>query len=188
MQSDLARSLEDIAKNGARSFYMGETAQEIVAAVNSAGGHMTRADMEDYRALERVAVHGTYRGYDIIAMPPPSSGGIALIELLNILEGYPLDKADPQAPETLHLMAEAMKPVYADRATYLGDPDRIKIPVSGLISKALCSAIARRNLARQGARPPPTSSPAIRCLTKTRRRRISRLSMARAMRSRTLIR
>ena len=117
MQSDLADSLEAIAKNGARSFYTGETAQQIVAAVDSAGGHMSRADMEDYRALERMPVHGTYRGYDIVAMPPPSSGGIALIELLNILEFYPLDKARCLiAPETLHLMAEAMKPVYADRA------------------------------------------------------------------------
>jgi gamma-glutamyltranspeptidase/glutathione hydrolase len=151
VQGDLAHSLEDIAKNGARSFYMGETAQEIVAAVNSAGGHMTRADMENYRALERMAVHGSYRGYDIIAMPPPSSGGIALIELLNILEGYPLDKADPQSPETLHLMAEAMKPVYADRATYLGDPDRIKIPVSGLTSK-LYAARLRAEISPDKAR------------------------------------
>ncbi|MGA3302237.1 MAG: gamma-glutamyltransferase [Methylovirgula sp.] len=152
VQSDLAHSLEDIAKNGAHSFYTGETAQEIVAAVTSAGGHITRADMEDYRALERAPIHGSYRGYDIIAMPPPSSGGIALIELLNILEGYPLDKADPQAPETLHLMAEAMKPVYADRATYLGDPDRIKIPVSGLISK-LYAARLRTEISPGKARP-----------------------------------
>lgn len=136
VQSDLANALESLARGGARSFYAGPTAEKIVAAVRAAGGHMTLKDMLDYRVRERVPVKGSYRGYDIVAMPPPSSGGVALVELLNILEGTELGKLGAMSPTTLHLMAEAMKHVYADRAQYLGDPDRIKVPVRGLTNKA----------------------------------------------------
>ena len=108
--------------------------------------------MEDYRALERMPVHGSYRGYDIVAMPPPSSGGIALIETVEHSRILSARQGRPDAPETLHLMAEAMKPVYADRATYLGDPDRVKIPVSGLISK-LYAARLRAEISPDKARP-----------------------------------
>ncbi len=152
VQSDLADVLAGLAQNGTRSFYAGATAEKIVAAVRAAGGRMTGQDMQDYRALERTPVRGTYRGYDIIAMPPPSSGGVALIELLNILEFYPLAKLGAASPEALHLMAEAMKPVYADRAQYLGDPDRMVVPVRGLTSKAYAAKL-RAEISPTQARP-----------------------------------
>ncbi|MHB8884046.1 MAG: gamma-glutamyltransferase [Methylovirgula sp.] len=152
VQTDLAASLESLAHDGARSFYTGSTAAKIVAAVQAAGGHMTRQDMQDYQAKPRVPVQGTYRGYDIVAMPPPSSGGVALIELLNILEGFPLAKFGAESPEALHLMAEAMKPVYADRAQYLGDPDRVKVPVRGLTSMAYATKL-RAAISLTKARP-----------------------------------
>ncbi len=152
VQKDLAATLESLADNGGRSFYAGATAAKIAAAVQAAGGHMTQKDMQDYRVRERVPLEGTYRGYDIVAMPPPSSGGVALIELLNILEGYPLGKFAASSPEALHLMAEAMKPAYADRAQYLGDPDHIKVPVRGLTSKAYAETL-RAAISLTEARP-----------------------------------
>jgi gamma-glutamyltranspeptidase / glutathione hydrolase len=133
VQSDLAGSLEAIAKAGPRAFYEGPIAQKIAAAVQAAGGVMMVGDLKDYRAVERTPVHGSYRGYDIVSMPPPSSGGVELIEMLNILEGYDLGHgAEAQA---LFLMTEAMKRAYADRALFLGDPDRVQNPVAQLISK-----------------------------------------------------
>jgi gamma-glutamyltranspeptidase/glutathione hydrolase len=101
--------------------------------VKAAGGVMTADDLQSYTAFERVPVRGSYRGYDIVSMPPPSSGGVELIEMLNILEGYDLAYEDD--PHALHLMVEAMKRAYADRALFLGDPDKVKAPVEKLISK-----------------------------------------------------
>ena len=137
-QPDLAATLQGIAQNGPRDFYEGATAQKIALAVQSAGGVMTAADLKNYRAIERAPVRGTYRGYDIVSMPPPSSGGIALVEMLNILEGYDLAH-DSQAQE-LFLLVEAMKRAYADRAFFLGDPDVVKVPVARLISKDYAQA------------------------------------------------
>ena len=133
VQSDLAASLEAIARNGPRAFYEGPTAEKIATAVQAAGGVMTADDLKDYRAIERAPVRGTYRGYDIVSMPPPSSGGVELIEMLNILEGYDLAHAD--AAQELHLLVETMKRAYADRALFLGDPDSVSVPVARLISK-----------------------------------------------------
>ena len=133
VQSDLADTLATIAKAGPRAFYEGAIAEKLAAAVQAAGGVMTTDDLKSYRAIERAAVHGTYRGYDVISMPPPSSGGIVLVEMLNILEGY--DLAHDDAAQVLFLMIEAMKRAYADRAVFLGDPDRVEVPVARLISK-----------------------------------------------------
>jgi gamma-glutamyltranspeptidase / glutathione hydrolase len=133
VQSDLANTLEAIAKGGPGAFYDGPTAQKIAAAVQTAGGVMTADDLKTYRAIERQPVRGTYRGYDIVSMPPPSSGGVELIEMLNILEGYDLAH-DDQAQE-LFLLVEAMKRAYADRALYLGDPGEVQNPVARLTSK-----------------------------------------------------
>ncbi len=133
VQTDLAGSLEAIAEGGPRAFYDGPTARKIAAAVQAAGGVMTVDDLKEYRAVERTPVHGTYRGYDIVSMPPPSSGGVELVEMLNILEGYDLAH-DDQAQE-LFLAIEAMKRAYADRALYLGDPDEVKNPVARLTAK-----------------------------------------------------
>jgi gamma-glutamyltranspeptidase / glutathione hydrolase len=133
VQSDLARTLEAIAKDGPHAFYDGRIADTIAAAVQAAGGVMTAADLNSYTAFKRTPVRGTYRGYDIVSMPPPSSGGVELIEMLNILEGYDLGRQDDG--HAAHLMVEAMKRAYADRALFLGDPDQVKAPVEKLISK-----------------------------------------------------
>jgi gamma-glutamyltranspeptidase/glutathione hydrolase len=133
LQADLAATLQVIAKKGPRAFYEGAAAEKLSAAVRAAGGVMTVDDLKNYRAIERAPVRGSYRGYDIVSMPPPSSGGTALIEMLNILEGYNLAKTN-EAQE-LFLMVEAMKRAYADRAWFLGDPDVVKVPVARLISK-----------------------------------------------------
>jgi gamma-glutamyltranspeptidase / glutathione hydrolase len=136
VQSDLADTLETIAREGPRAFYQGPIAGKIAAAVQAAGGVMTADDLKGYQAIERVPVRGSYRGYDVLSMPPPSSGGIELIEMLNILEGYDLGGvARANAAQALHLMIEAMKRAYADRALFLGDPDRVANPVSLLTSK-----------------------------------------------------
>ena len=133
VQSDLANTLEAIAKDGPRAFYNGPIADKIAAAVQAAGGVMTADDLKGYTAFERAPVRGTYRGYDIVSMPPPSSGGVELIEMLNILEGYDLGHQDDG--QVMHLMVEAMKRAYADRALFLGDPDQVKAPIEKLISK-----------------------------------------------------
>jgi gamma-glutamyltranspeptidase/glutathione hydrolase len=139
LQPDLAITLRAIASDGPKGFYEGPVAEKIVAAVRRAGGVMTTEDMKNYRAILREPVRGTYRGYDIVSMPPPSSGGVHLIEMLNILEGYDLAKL-PRG-ESLHVLAEVMKRAYADRATFMGDPDSVKMPVAGLISKKYAAAL-----------------------------------------------
>ena len=136
VQSDLADSLETIARAGPHAFYDGPIAEKIAAAVQSAGGVMTTDDLKNYQAIERPPVRGSYRGYDIVSMAPPSSGGVELIEMLNILEGYDLSGiARADAARALHLLIEAMKRAYADRALFLGDPDRVANPVALLTSK-----------------------------------------------------
>ncbi|MGC1959111.1 MAG: gamma-glutamyltransferase, partial [Pseudolabrys sp.] len=139
LQPDLAITLRAIASDGPKGFYEGPVAEMIVAAVRKAYGVMTTEDMINYRAILREPVRGTYRGYDIVSMPPPSSGGVHLIEMLNILEGYDLAKL-PRG-ESLHVLAEVMKRAYADRATFMGDPDSVKMPVAGLISKKYAAAL-----------------------------------------------
>jgi len=152
VQNDLAASLEAIATQGPRAFYEGPLAEKIVASVRENGGIMTRDDLKNYRAIVRPAVRGTYRGYDIASMPPPSSGGVHLIEILNILEGFPLRETGVESAATLHLMIEAMKPAYADRAELLGDPAFVKVPVAGLTSKRYAAEL-RKAIDPERARP-----------------------------------
>jgi len=140
LQFDLADTLRAIAQDGPRAFYQGSIAGEIADAVVKAGGIMTKDDLANYHALERPAVRGTYRGYDIVSMPPPSSGGVALIEMLNILEGYDLAKLG-RGEQSLHDLIEAMKRAYADRAVFMGDPDAVKMPIAGLLSKKYAAAL-----------------------------------------------
>jgi gamma-glutamyltranspeptidase / glutathione hydrolase len=149
---DLAATLETIAANGAAGFYSGPVAQKIVEAVNAAGGRMTIEDLANYRAVERQPVRGTYRGYDVVSMPPPSSGGAHIIEILNILEGFPLAAQGLNSAASLHELAEAEKLAYADRAAYLGDPDFIKIPLAGLTSKTYAEHL-RALIAPDRSRP-----------------------------------
>ncbi len=149
---DLAATLETIAAQGPAGFYAGPVAEKIVAAVNAAGGRMTAQDLANYRAVERKPVSGTYRGYTIVSMPPPSSGGAHIIEILNILEGFPIAAQGLNSAASLHEIAEAEKFAYADRAAYLGDPDFVKIPLAGLISKAYAEHL-RALISPDRARP-----------------------------------
>ncbi len=141
-QPELAHSLSLIAKQGSKGFYQGETAQKLVAAVQGAGGIMTLGDLKKYNAVERKPVTGDYRGYKVVSMPPPSSGGVHIIEMLNILETFPIDKLGHNTASTLHLMTEVMKRAYADRSKYLGDPDFYKVPVQALTSKDYARKLA----------------------------------------------
>ncbi|MCC2098699.1 MAG: gamma-glutamyltransferase, partial [Hyphomicrobiales bacterium] len=144
VQADLARSLERIATQGAKGFYSGQTARGIVAAVQSAGGAMTLADLAGYEAQERTPVTGTYRGHTVVSMPPPSSGGVHIVQMLNILERYPLTKMGHNSAATIHVMAAAMKRAYADRSKYLGDPDFFPVPVKALTSKAYATRLQKQ--------------------------------------------
>ncbi|MCG9721809.1 gamma-glutamyltransferase [Shewanella sp. Isolate7] len=142
-QKELAHSLKLIKQQGSKGFYEGETAEKIVASVTQAGGIMTMDDLKQYRVIERQPVQGEYRGYQVISMPPPSSGGIHIIEMLNMLEPYPIAKLGHNTADTLHLMAEVMKRAYADRSEYLGDPDFVEVPVNTLISKDYAKSRAK---------------------------------------------
>jgi gamma-glutamyltranspeptidase/glutathione hydrolase len=152
VQSDLAASLETIAANGPRAFYEGPLAEKLVAGVRQHGGIITLDDLKNYRAIERAPVRGNYRGYAIASMPPPSSGGVHLIEMLNILEGFSLRETGAESAATLHLMIEAMKPAYADRAEFLGDPAFTKVPLAGLTSKRYAAEL-RQQIDTERARP-----------------------------------
>jgi gamma-glutamyltranspeptidase/glutathione hydrolase len=133
-QPELAQTLERIAANPG-SFYKGALAREIAAAIKSGGGLITAQDLADYEVKERQPVKGNYRGYEIISAPPPSSGGITMLETLNILEGYNLGKLGNRSADSIHLAIEAFRRAFFDRAELLGDPDFSQIPVAQLIDK-----------------------------------------------------
>jgi gamma-glutamyltranspeptidase / glutathione hydrolase len=135
VQTDLAATLSAIAEQGPRGFYEGPMAEKLVKAIGDAGGIMTLDDLKSYQAVIRAPVRGTYRGYDIVSMPQPSSGGVVLLETLNILEGFPMREMKQGSALSLHVMIEAMKRAYADRARYLGDPAFVNAPVATLIAK-----------------------------------------------------
>lgn len=141
VQRDLAQSLRAIAARGPDAFYRGEIARRIAAEMEANGGLITTADLASYRAVVRKPVRGHYRGYEILSMPPPSSGGIHIVQILNILEGYDLRASGHNAAATLHLMAEAMKRAYADRSRHLGDPGFWRVPQAGLVSKRYAVAL-----------------------------------------------
>ncbi|HWG03501.1 MAG TPA: gamma-glutamyltransferase [Beijerinckiaceae bacterium] len=151
-EHDLAATLQAIADKGPDAFYKGDIAGEIAAAVDAAGGHMTLDDLASYRAVERAPVEGTYRGHEIVSMPPPSSGGVHVIEILNILEGFSLASLGQDSAAEIHDLAEAMKLAYADRSKYLGDPDFYPIPIAALMSKAYADQL-RATIPADHARP-----------------------------------
>ncbi|HEX3323090.1 MAG TPA: gamma-glutamyltransferase [Terriglobales bacterium] len=138
-QPELARTLERIAKNP-DDFYHGDLAREIAAAVQKGGGLITAEDLAKYEVKEREPIRGTYRGYEIISAPPPSSGGIVLVETLNMLEGFDLKKTGNRSAESIHLISEAYRRSFFDRAEFLGDPDFAKLPVATLIDKRYANA------------------------------------------------
>ncbi len=148
-QPELAATLERMMKSGPQEFYTGETARLIEASMRKAAHEhgngkpwMTVEDLKNYKAVERAPLKTTYRGHEIITMPPPSSGGVALIEMLNILERYDLKALGAGSSQSLHLMIEAMRRAFADRAEFLGDPDFVKVPVAALISRAYADKVA----------------------------------------------
>ena len=135
VQTDLADTLSAIATQGPRGYYEGAIAENLAKAIQDAGGIMTSDDLKAYQPVIRAPVRGSYRGYDIVSMPLPSSGGVGLVETLNILEGFPLDQMQQGSPNSLHALIEAMKRAYADRAHYLGDPAFVSAPVATLVTK-----------------------------------------------------
>jgi gamma-glutamyltranspeptidase/glutathione hydrolase len=143
-QPDLARSLQRIADRGPAGFYEGETAELIEKEMKANGGLISRDDLKKYQAKERVPVKGTYRGYEVIGMPPPSSGGIAVIHMLNLLEGFDLKANGYGSAQNVHLVAESMRRAFADRAQHLGDPDfNTAIPVAQLLSKDYATQVRK---------------------------------------------
>jgi gamma-glutamyltranspeptidase/glutathione hydrolase len=157
-QPDLARTLARIAERGPAGFYEGETAELIEREMAAHGGLMTQADLAAYRAVRRTPLTGTYRGYDIISMPPISSGGAAVIQMLNILEGYDLSLSGAGSATTTHLIIEAMRRAYADRAQYLGDPAfNPSLPIDRLTSKDYAEALRHTiNVEQASASSPDT--------------------------------
>jgi gamma-glutamyltranspeptidase / glutathione hydrolase len=152
VQTDLANTLRKIAMFGVKGFYEGEIATRIVASVAEAGGVMTTDDLARYRAIERNPLKGSFRGYDVHVMPPPSSGGVHLLQLLNILEPFKLSEMGHNSARSIHLMTEAMKLAYADRAEYLGDPDFHVNPARALTSKRYADDL-RATISLDRARP-----------------------------------
>src|SRR5208283_3165604 len=138
-QPDLAHTLERLAKDP-DTFYHGAMARELAAAIHQGGGLITAADLAAYEVKEREPIRGSYRGYDIISAPPPSSGGVALVEILNILEGFDLAKFGNRSAGAIHLEAEAFRRAFYDRADFMGDPDFAKVPVAQLIDKKYAAA------------------------------------------------
>jgi len=142
VQKDLARTLTLVAEQGPDAFYQGPIADQIATEMKAGGGLITKADLAAYRANVRMPIHGTYRGHDVYAPPPPSSGGTCLVEMLNVLENFDLRKQGRWSPETLHVMIESMRRAYCDRARYLGDPDFARVPAF-LTTKEYARGLAR---------------------------------------------
>lgn len=158
VQQDLAQSLRLIAEQGTEAFYRGEIARRIAAEMKSGGGLITMEDLAGYRAVIRKPVAGTYRGYEIRSMPPPSSGGVHIVQILNILEGYDLAALGPNSAASIHLMVEASKRAYADRAKHLGDPDFWPVPMEKLVSKEYAASL-RDSIADDKATPSSEIAP-----------------------------
>ncbi|WP_243079874.1 gamma-glutamyltransferase [Pantoea sp. MQR6] len=144
VQKNLAHSLALIAQQGPDAFYKGNIADEIAGEMAQHGGLINKADLAAYRAVERKPVSGTYRGYEVFSMPPPSSGGIHIVQILNILENFDLAKMGFGSADAMQVMAEAEKYAYADRSEYLGDPDFVRVPWQALTSKAYAKSLAQQ--------------------------------------------
>lgn len=152
VQKDLAKSLRLVAQRGAAGFYDGPIAEAIEAEMKRHGGLVTRQDLKAYKVVEREPVRGDYRGYQVVSMPPPSSGGAHIVQILNMLERWPLKDYGHNSAQTIHLMAEAMKLAYADRSEYLGDPDFVKVPLKGIMAKRYAEELTK-GIDTEKARP-----------------------------------
>ncbi|MFZ6814148.1 gamma-glutamyltransferase [Undibacterium sp. Rencai35W] len=144
VQKDLANSLKLIAKDGPQAFYQGSIAKKIAAEMAKHQGVIGIDDLNNYKVIEREPVKGNYRGYQVMSMPPPSSGGIHIIQMLNMLEHFPIKEQTSNSAQNLHLMTEVMKLAYADRSEYLGDPDFFKVPVKALTSTAYADELVKK--------------------------------------------
>ncbi|ETF02897.1 gamma-glutamyltranspeptidase [Advenella kashmirensis W13003] len=143
VMKDLAASMKMIAEQGSDAFYKGAIADQIVQEMSKHQGLISKEDLANYKVVEREPVTGEYRGYQVVSMPPPSSGGIHIIQMLNVLEHFPLNETGPNSAKTIRLVAETMKRAYADRSEYLGDTDFVKVPQKGLIAKSYADDLAR---------------------------------------------
>lgn len=157
-QPQLAWSLRQIAEGGADAFYRGEIAKRIAADMARHGGLITEKDLASYRVAERKPISTTYRDVVVVTMPPPSGGGVAVLQMLNVLEQFDLRSLGAGSAASIHLLAEAMKLAYVDRARYVGDPDFVKLPLQGLISKRYAAERARL-ISRRRASSPPDIAP-----------------------------
>jgi gamma-glutamyltranspeptidase/glutathione hydrolase len=144
VQPELAASLRAISREGPDVFYRGRIAQAIAAEMQRRGGLVTADDLAHYATKLREPLLGTYRGYEVVSFPPPSSGGVALIEMLNVLEGFPLATLGAGSSASIHRIAESMKLAFADRASYLGDPDFVKVPTDALVAKEYAAKLRAR--------------------------------------------
>lgn len=144
VQANLAKSLEAIAGKGPDAFYKGAIAEQIAQEMSKNGGLISKEDLANYKAVERTPISGDYRGYQVFSMPPPSSGGIHIVQILNILENFDLAKYGFGSADALQVMAEAEKYAYADRSEYLGDPDFVKVPWQALTSKEYAKSLAQQ--------------------------------------------
>jgi gamma-glutamyltranspeptidase/glutathione hydrolase len=142
-QPELARTLRRLEERGPQEFYEGETARLLAAEMKAGGGLITPEDLKGYRPVERVPLKGTYRGYEILTMPPPSSGGIALLQMLRMLEPHDLRALGHNSAPRYHLLIEVMRRAFADRAEFLGDPDHVRVPVAGLLAPEYLAERAR---------------------------------------------
>lgn len=160
VQKDLANALDLIAKEGERAFYKGAIADLIVKDMQKNGGIITKEDLASYEVVWRKPIVGSYRGYSIVSMPPPSSGGVHILQILNTLENTDLGKLGFGSSKSIHIIAEAMRQAYADRSVFLGDPDFIKVPVSELTSKAYAKKVWD-SLDKKGAKPSKKVTPGL---------------------------
>ena len=158
VQPELARTLERISKNGASEFYEGETARRFADEMTKNGGLISLSDLKNYKAIERTPLTGKYKNYTIITSPPSSSGGIALLETLGILEGTGYDKGGAGSASAIHYQAEAMRRAYADRNEYVGDPDFVKVPIAGLLNPAYLAKL-RASIDPERATPSDSVKP-----------------------------
>jgi gamma-glutamyltranspeptidase/glutathione hydrolase len=142
-QPELAATLERLQKQGPSDFYEGETAHRIAAAMQAHQGTITLDDLKGYRAVEREPLRGKYRGYDVVTVPPPSSGGIAILQILTMLEPFDVGAMGPESAAKYHLFIEVMRRAYRDRAEYLGDPDFVNVPVAGLLDPAYVAGLMK---------------------------------------------
>lgn len=160
LQEDLAKTLEQIRDKGRAGFYEGVVADEITDEMKSGGGLITKTDLENYHSVWRNALTGNYKGYKVITMPPPSSGGIALLQLLQCVEKYPLPRWGQNQDSTVQLIVEAERRVYADRSKFLGDPDFYKVPVDSLLNPAY-NAARMKNFNWNAATPSSSIQPGV---------------------------